>query len=287
MTISPTRRVAPDEDLRVLGPGDVDEALSICDRSPISNVFVAARIRDHGLTPSRLGAQVWAHGEGASASLCYSGANLIPVDAGSAALRAFTTRALRRGRECSSIVGPSDAVRTLWAGLESSWGRPRAVRIRQPLLATTRAPAVEADPAVMRLRAEHADALLPAAVAMYTEEVGVSPLRGGGGALYRARVRDLVARGRAFGRIENGEVIFKAEIGAVSPQVCQLQGVWVPPRLRGRGIGTAGIAAVIAQALVEVAPVVSLYVNDFNRTARRSYDRVGMRQVDELRSVLF
>ena len=74
---------------------------------------------------------------------------------------------------------------------------------------------------------------------MFTEEVGVSPIGADGGAAYRARVAELIRAGRSFARIENGQVVFKAEIGAVTPQACQVQGVWVPPELRGRGHASA------------------------------------------------
>ena len=83
---------------------------------------------------------------------------------------------------------------------------------------------------------------------MFTEEVGVSPLRVDGGAGYRARVAELVRAGHSLAWIDDGEVLFKAEIGAVSRAACQLQGVWVAPAYRGRGIGTAGTAAVVEYA---------------------------------------
>jgi len=60
------------------------------------------------------------------------------------------------------------------------------------------------------------DLLLPACVAMFTEEVGISPMAADGGALYRARVRELIESRRAYARIEDGEVLFKAEVGAAS-----------------------------------------------------------------------
>ena len=122
---------------------------------------------------------------------------------------------------------------------------------------------------------------------MFTEEIGVSPLAGDGGALYRARVTELVTQGRAYARIEDGRVLFKAEVGAATSRVCQVQGVWVDPSLRGRGLSVGGTAAVAALAQAQVAPVVSLYVNDFNTAARRAYERVGFRQVGTFTSVLF
>src|SRR3712207_9379419 len=83
------------------------------------------------------------------------------------------------------------------------------------------------------------------------------------------------------------EVLFKAEIGAVSRSVCQVQGEWVAPAHRGRGIGAAGTAAVAEYARTAIAPVASLYVNDFNGPARAAHARAGFREVGRFGSVLF
>jgi hypothetical protein len=47
------------------------------------------------------------------------------------------------------------------------------------------------------------------------------------------------------------------------------------------------MAAVVRGAQDSMAPIVSLYVNDFNAAARRSYERVGFREVGTFASVLF
>jgi predicted GNAT family acetyltransferase len=148
-------------------------------------------------------------------------------------------------------------------------------------------PAVAPEPRVRPVRPAELEILMPAAIAMFTEEVGVSPLRVDGGAGYRARVAELVRAGQSLAWIEGGEVLFKAEIGAVSRAACQVQGVWVAPAHRGRGIGTAGTAAVVEYARTVLAPVVSLYVNGFNGPARAAYRRVGFREVGQYSSVLF
>lgn len=262
--------------------------LAICDQNPIVNVFVGSRVRALGLAPGRLGAQLWGHGQGGRLeSLCYSGANLVPVAATPDAIAAFADKAIRQGRRCSSVVGPAVDVQALWGLLRPHWGPAREVRAVQPVLATTGPPLVPPDPLVRRVRLSEADILWPACVAMFTEEVGVSPTTGDGGASYRARMEQLIRTGRAFARIENGQVVFKAEIGAVTPQACQVQGVWVRPESRGRGLAAPGMAAVVAEAVKSIAPVVSLYVNDFNMPARATYRRVGFTEADRFMSVLF
>ena len=274
--------------MRVLGERDRDEVLALCDRDPVLNVFVASRLRAGGLDPVRLGAQVWGYqADGRITSVCYAGANLVPVGASLDAIAAFAGRARTQGRRCSSLVGPADAVGELWRQLRPHWGQPREVREAQPVMAISGPPLVAPDPLVRKVRPEQLGVLYPASVAMFTEEVGVSPLGVDGGAGYRARVAELIGAGRAFARIEDGRVVFKAEIGAVTPHACQVQGVWVRPESRGRGLAAAGVAAVVAEALRSVAPVVSLYVNDFNLPARAAYRRVGFAEVASFMSVLF
>lgn len=274
--------------LRLLGDRDRDEVLAVCDRDPVANVFVASRVLAGGLEQSRLGAQLWGYlPDGRLESLCYAGANLVPVCATPDAIVAFAGRARLQGRRCSSLVGPAPAVGQLWDLLRPHWGRPRDIRTAQPVMAISGPPQVAPDPLVRRVRPDQLDAVFPASVAMFTEEVGVSPIGPDGGAGYRARVAELIGAGRAFARIENGQVVFKAEIGAVTPRACQVQGVWVRPEYRGRGLAAAGVAAVVAEALHSVAPVVSLYVNDFNTPARAAYRRAGFTEVDTFMSVLF
>ena len=282
-------RVRPRSDqARLLDDRDRAAALEVCAADPVANVFVESRIRAFGLDPGRLGAQMWGFEEtGRLTSLCYGGANLVPVQATSPAIAAFADRALRQGRRCSSIVGPSAAVTELWGALRPYWGPARDVRAAQPLMSIDGPSPLAADPAVRCVRLDELDILLPASIAMFTEEVGISPLNGDGGASYRARVMELVRSGRALARVEDGQVIFKAEVGAATPQACQVQGVWVHPAYRGRGLAAPGMAAVVALARESISPVVSLYVNDFNAPARATYLRAGFTEVGEFMSVLF
>ncbi|WP_424893501.1 GNAT family N-acetyltransferase [Streptomyces sp. XH2] len=274
---------------KVLEPGDIEAALAVLGRDPVANAFVAARVQVAGLDPWRLGGEMWGwYAGGRLESLCYAGANLVPICAGPEAVRAFADRARRAGRRCSSIVGPAEATAALWSLLEPHWGPAREVRAHQPLMVTRSMPAdIEPDPLVRRIRKDEMEVIMPACVAMFTEEVGVSPLAGDGGLLYQARVAELVGSGRSFARIEDGRVVFKAEIGAATPQACQIQGVWVAPEHRGRGLSVTGMAAVLRYALAEVSPVVSLYVNDYNTAARAAYRRVGFEETGAFMSVLF
>jgi uncharacterized protein len=274
--------------LRLLGPSDLPVVRELCGRDPVFNVFADYRARLTQLDPRWLGGEMWGYEvDGELVSACHAAANLVPVEATSDAVVAFAQRAASRPRRCATVVGPAHSVDHLWRLLEPHWKPAREVRRAQPHLQISSAPAVAPDPAVRRTEPSDVAALYPACVAMYTEEVGVSPELGGGADLYRARVAQLVAKGWSFARIENGRVVFKAEVAAASPYACQVQGVYVPPSHRGEGLAAAGMAAVVALALRDIAPVVSLYVNEHNEAARRAYARAGFEQTGTFSTIMF
>ena len=276
------------QSLRVLGPSDVPAGLELLERDPVTNVFAEHRTRLTQLDRRWLGGEMWGYLEGDRlVSMCHVGANMVPVNATDAACAAFAERATHEPQRSSTIVGPHDAVARLWQGLEDHWSRPRDLRWDQPHMVVREAPSAPGDPGVRRTPWEDVDALYPACVAMYTEEVGVSPEVDGGRDLYRARVQQLVRRGWSFSRIEDGRVLFKAEVACATPYACQIQGVYVDPELRGQGLASVGMTTVVEICLRDIAPAVSLYVNAHNVAARAAYEYAGFRQDGTFATIMF
>lgn len=275
--------------VRVLGAADLDAFLRLTAANPVVNVFAEYRARTTNLEPRWLGGEMWGRFDGGDmVAACHLGANLVPIECDADDARAFAERAVVRTRSASTIVGPTPAVQSLWAVAEPAWGAPREERWSQPHLEIADDPAVAPDPGVRRTTRTDLDALYPACVAMYTEEVGVSPEQGGGSDLYRARVSQLISRGWSFAKFDDdGRLVFKAEVACATPRAAQIQGVYVPPERRGEGIATAGMAAVVALTREHIAPVVSLYVNDWNEPARRAYERVGFTRTATFSTVMF
>jgi predicted GNAT family acetyltransferase len=274
--------------VRLLADADRAAALRVLDLEPYAGAQVTERVSMAGLSWRRQDARVFGYGGRRQLeSLCWLGANMIPVHAGPSAVAAYADLLSGEPRTCSSIVGEAGAVLELWQRLRPGWGDARDIRGCQPLLAANAVPDLPVDTGVRLVRPSELDLLYPAAVAMYTEEVGVSPVMDGGDSAYRERVRDLVRAGRAYARFVDGQVAFKAELAVITRHTAQIQGVWTAPRYRGHGLATAGMAAVIADALRRVAPSVTLYVNDFNHAAQRVYARCGFRRVGTFATVLF
>ncbi|KHL15849.1 hypothetical protein CLV56_0491 [Mumia flava] len=272
--------------VRVLGEHDLSAVQRLVDRDPLVNLFVDHRLATTRMQPRWLGGEIWGYFDGGElVSACHVAANFVPVEATPDAIDAFTRRARRTGRLSSSIVGPATEVGALWERLEPHWGPARSLRLNQPFLQIAGPPRIAPDPRVRPVLLDEVDVLYPACVAMFTEEVGESPELPGRHS-YRARVTQLVTRGWSYAIIEDGEVLFKAEVGSATARGCQVQGVWVAPEHRGRGLAARGMAGVVELARREVAPVVTLYVNDYNVAARAAYARAGFVQTSTFASVL-
>ncbi|MGB7820386.1 MAG: GNAT family N-acetyltransferase [Ornithinibacter sp.] len=273
--------------VRPLSLSDRDDALAVCARDVPAGVFVAARIVEgarSGSLSSVLGHRV----DGELTSVCWASANVVPVGTTPESRVAFADRMRRWRGRCASLFGPRDEVEDLWSLLRPNWGAPRAIRSRQPLLVADRPPSslgVDLHPQVRPARPADLDLVLPAAEHMFTAEIGYPPYTGSDRG-YRASLAALIARGHTYVVVHEDEVIFKTDIGSLALGCAQLQGVWLAPRLRGKGLAVPMLASVLEQVMLGPAPLVTLYVNDYNDAARATYGRLGFREVGEFATVL-
>lgn len=283
---------------RVLSDASIPDALTLCSLDPVGTVLAACRLERALSGGPRFVGELWGYEEDDELlAACSVGATLVPLvppglDPATRlrALTAFADLAQRRHRGYSSLVGPAETVLGLWQRLRGGMRAARDIRADQPSMVIDTPPLVEPDASVRPSRLGELDVVLPACVRMFTEEIGYSPLTGGGG-IYEARVRDLISRGRSFVRMSMDDeghqhVVFKAELAAVACGVAQVQGVWVTPSRRGEGLSETGMAAVVQAAQRDVAPVVTLYANAYNHRALAAYRAVGFRQVGTYATVL-
>lgn len=292
---------------------DIAAALEWCAADPVANVMLAQHLeiaRDSGIiSPSlwvvkRRGGRGLAGMGRESVGVVWGGANvtaLIPAAADSHDaddVRAEVAAAMvGRLNRPAALVGSAELMLDLWGRVEPWWAPSREVRPRQLSMSLTAAPRhVTSDSTGLQLDAVRKatmldyEALLPASVHMFIGEVGYDPMRHGRAA-YEDRLRALVRGGRVFvqyGTVDGRRcVVFKADVGAVGNGVAQVQGVWVHPQARGRGLSKSGMAAVAQGVRASIAPTVSLYVNDFNAAAVATYRAVGFTQVGTFATVMF
>ncbi len=275
-------------EFRTLGRKDTPQLWHLVNQDSTANVFMAAHLEASGsAAPSSNGGEVvGAFRGGQLVSACWTGVNLVPIGMEEADAARLGKQLGERGRRFSSIFGPSSSVMAIWSTLSEFSPNPFDVRAEQPLLEIHEPSGIKPNPTVRFTQPHELEKILPACAAMFEEEVGYSPYVGGE-EHYRRRVAGLIRRKHSLVDFDgDGDVIFKAELGTVSAEAVQIQGVWINPRYRGRGLGAAYMAAVVDEAL-KLAPVASLYVNSFNTRALALYKRVGFTHAGEFATVLF
>lgn len=107
-------------------------------------------------------------------------------------------------------------------------------------------------------------------------ESGVDPLlndRDG----FLSRVTRRIEQGRIFTVYEEGELIFKADIIAETADTIYLEGIYVHPSRRGKGVGPHCLAKLTADLLGRVNNVCMLSNVDFPE-AHKSFEKAGFRQ---------
>ncbi|MET4002586.1 MULTISPECIES: DUF4081 domain-containing GNAT family N-acetyltransferase [Arthrobacter] len=278
------------EPVRVLVHRDTGALRALIARDRVANVFVDSLLtQNSSAVPAFPGALMLGFFEDDGVSLaaaCWVGSNVVPIESTAEHARAFGRWMVEHWEPHASIFGPAEPTLAIMEVLQSAGITAQDIRANQPLLAISGPPLVAPNPALTVSESGQFSEILVAAAAMFEEEVGYSPFLGGE-ANYRRRVAWLISNGFSFSHgDEVGEVIFKADLGAVTSYATQVQGVWVNPERRGQGL-SAGYMAAVVELARKHAPVTSLYVNDYNTKARACYERVGFEQVGTFATILF
>jgi predicted GNAT family acetyltransferase len=184
------------------------------------------------------------------------------------------------------IVGPRPDVDALWSRTSALFGAPGLVRASQPVYALTRGTlrGGRRDAIVDRATRAELDEIVPHSALMIAGEVGGDPRPRN--ADFRGRTGRIIDAGWWWRYRVRGKLAFMCNVGSATAQTAQLQGVWTPPDMRGRGYATLGLAA-ICDHLLDEHPSLCLYVNDFNASAIALYERVGFERAGEFATLIF
>jgi RimJ/RimL family protein N-acetyltransferase len=258
-------------------------ALEYLSRSPYLNVFISHVLLHEPAPPARKNVSI-ALEDGRVVGVAYYGRQLA-LAAEPHALHAFGEHAKRRRGE-RMIVGPRETIRGFWNAVRTWHVAPRLVRDRQlvMMIDRTRLRPYERRTTVRRARIEEWEAVADGSADMVRQELAYDPRRDS--PEFAAGIRHMIERNLWWVGTADGGLCFFCNVGPWCRQTIQLQGIWTPPPLRGRGLATASLAA-ICDRLLETSPTLSLYVNDFNDAAVALYRRVGFEHVGDFQTLLF
>jgi RimJ/RimL family protein N-acetyltransferase len=260
-------------------------ALAYLARAPYDNVFLSWLIASDRSVATRAALYVYVDRDASVRGVGFFGRQVVLAAEDDDVIAAFADIAPGYRFE-RMIVGPRAVVERYWQRVKRWHAPPRHVRESQPVLALERGSLSGSSDGV-RVRTAHPDEWQIVAhnsAKMIEHELEYDPR--GVTAEFNANVRIMIDRGMWWVGEHAGELCFFCNAGPRSRQTLQLQGIWTPEHLRGRGLATRALAGICAQLLPDV-PSLSLYVNGFNEPALRLYDRVGFRRTGELSTLLF
>ncbi|HKQ99565.1 MAG TPA: GNAT family N-acetyltransferase [Pyrinomonadaceae bacterium] len=260
--------------VEVLTAGREDEVLAFLSARPSHTVFMMGMIRDNGLESSFNRGTFYACRDAAGqlqGVALIGHATLIEART-EAALQAFA-RIAQNCQRTHMIMGEMEKVETFW-NYYAEGGRSPRLSCRE-LLFEQRWP-VEVREAVRGLRrATLADLelVMPVQAEMALAESGVNPLEADPLG-FRVRCARRIEQGRVWVLVENGRLVFKADVISDTAEVIYLEGIYVAAEERGKGYGLRCLSQLSRQLLARTKSV-CLLVNELNKTAHSFYQKAG------------
>jgi len=261
------------------------DALAYLARAPYANVFLTYLILFDRSPATQNALHLALDEENRIRGVAYFSRQVALAAEDPAAIEAFARFGASHHGE-RMIVGPRTEIAAYWALVRSKHERPRVIRDRQFVMMLDRSMFRSCDRSVVvrRARIDEWPAVADNSALMIAAELEYDPMRSS--PEFTSNVRAMIDRGLWWVGESLGRLCFFCNIGPWSPLTAQLQGIWTPPELRGKGLATQALSG-ICDKLFELTPTLSLYVNDFNEKGVALYERVGFKTVSEFQTILF
>lgn len=259
-----------------------DEVLNFLSIRPVHSVVMTSFINENGLQSELNRGKFYGYrnAEGKLEGVALIGHSTLVEARSDAALKAFAFKAKTSETPIHLIMSLGKAAETFWNFYSDGLTAPRMTCVERlfevsfPFMVRTNQ---------ANLRPATMDELIPVAEAQAEVafmESGVDPMtkdREG----FLNRVARRIQQGRVFVVFEGDKMVFKADIIAETDQVGYLEGIYVAPEFRGKGLGSACLADLTLHLLNRVENVCLLSNVDFE-AAHKSYFKAGYRATDEV-----
>ena len=255
-------------------PGSEEHILSALPSNSLTNVIMAGFIRDNGfVNPLNRGDFFTCRDENNQLEgVALIGHTILFEAYSDRAIQTFATLARRR-HSPHLLMGEHNAVERFWSHYADKDQSPRLVC---PILFLHRREPFASKDEVANLRpATPADLehVVQAQAAMAFEISGVDPLQKDP-AGFRARYLRRIEKERVWVLIENDRLVFKTDVLADTPHASYIEGVYVRPEERGKGLGRHCLTGV-SRKLMARGKAIYLFVESQDTRTRSFYLNLG------------
>lgn len=275
-------RLAPDLSRVVqLHDADLTETLEFLAVRPVHTVVMTSFIRDNGIESDLNRGKFYGYRNeaGELEGVALIGHSTLFEARSETAIEALAFTARGSETPIHLIMSSGDAADRFWGHLTSGASAPR-LRCEEVLFQTAFPFAVQqCEKSVETASAEYLIQIAEAQAEVAFIECGVDPMvkdREG----FLKRVLRRIEQGRVFTVVEDGKLVFKADIIAETPEVIYLEGVYVAPEHRGAGLGSRCLATLSLELMNRADHICLLSNVDFTG-AHKSFERAGYRASDK------
>jgi uncharacterized protein len=279
---SPVIELAPDlSRVNELTEREREEVLNFLSVRPVHTVVMASFINDNGLQSELNRGKFFGYrnGEGKLEGVALIGHSTLIEARSNDALKAFAHKARTSETPIHLIMSHGTAAEAFWNHYSDGLKAPRLTCVERlfevsfPFMVRNSEASIR--PATM-------EELIPVAEAQAEVafmECGVDPMKKDREGFLN-RVARRIEQGRVFVVFEGDKLVFKADIIAETDQVIYLEGIYVNPEYRGKGIGSACLSDLTLNLLNRVENVCLLSNVDFE-SAHKSYFKAGYKAKDQ------
>jgi uncharacterized protein len=253
---------------------DAAEVLQFLAQRPIHTVTMMSLIRDNGIVSSFNRGTFYGCRDlnGQLEGVALVGHATLMETVSDRALSALAQVA----RECPHthmIMGEKERVADFWSHYSDA-GRRQRLACREWLFELR--PGVKTHEHVAGLRranVEELELVMPVQAELAFAESGINPLEVDPNG-FRERCLRRIEQGRTWVVVENGFLIFKADVVSKTPEVVYLEGIWLREDRRHQNAGT-GFMSELLRRLLEDTKSICLLVNETNEWAHGFYRKCG------------
>ncbi len=254
------------------------EVLQFLGERPLHTAAMTGFIRDNGFnSPANRGSFYgYRNAQGQLEGVALIGHATLVETRSEHALQAFANVA----QSCSTthmILGEQERIEEFWSFYQQG-GQERRLAARE-LLFELRWPIQvhEAEVGLRLATLNELDLVVPVQAEMAFEESGVNPLEQDPDG-FRQRCARRIEQGRTWILVQDGQLLFKADVIADTSEVIYLEGVWVSEAGRGNGYGVRCMSQ-LSKELLNRTKAISLLVDENNKRAQTFYKKCGYKFV--------
>lgn len=255
-------------------PGDEDEVLTALSTPSLTNVIMSGFVRDNGLASALNRGHFYAcrnqHSELEGVALI--GHSILFEAFSENAIQAFATLA-RHMEPAHLLMAEHTAVQKFWNHYASKEQSPRLVC---PVVFLRRHEPFHESRSIDGLRPatqEDLEHVVGAQAAMALETSGVDPLQKDPVG-FRERYLRRIEKGRVWVLIRNDRLVFKTDVIADTPEATYIEGVYVSPEERGKGVGRNCVTE-LGRIFLQHTKAIYLFVEQENTQTQSFYLNLG------------